>query len=491
MKVFGEQMVNSCHFCKTSHKHRYNMGLKMHIRNCKCETCEQKINPSVNLYIKSTYFPGSLSCQILLMLVFLAVFVAPLQAAPKSPYDLEGLRKVLGDAAVSYSDAKDLWLFELESGKTIKLGKGASPEFSPDGQRLAWIQGDKALGRLRSDETIHTIVADVEEQGGVHWISNFEIVVRLKKGGWHRVTLAGEKEVIEELNKIAHAGRETDVKLCDDGVWSYVAGRIWRTSDGGKGQLPGTCSASLSPDGKSVGGLQPGHREFKYVAIREGGKAGKLKWKYEGPKNDKGFDNHRWASQDARLFLVADELYNQPAIMMVGSDKAWRVGEKVNNRRELYGDITATAIDKDTPWHKQKNNQAEASERSNTQDDEKKAVNETDQQKEIERVEVKVKLVKKCQTPEPDNYPQALAVYEYKVLEVTSGKLPEKQETLFIARWVVRDKQVISKVAELKVGEQIKLTIQPFDADKSLSDHQIALPEGDAVIDAKWWYVVE
>ncbi len=462
----------------------------MHIRNFNLATYEHKTKPPVNPCSSSTYFPSNWACQILRLLFFLAVFVAPLQAAPKSPYDLQDLRKVLGDAAVSYSDGKDLWLFELESGKTTKLGSGASPEFSPDGQRLAWIQGDKALGRVRSDETVHTIVAGVEEQGGVHWISNFEVVVRLKEGGWHRVTLAGEKEVIEELNKIAHAGRETDVKLCDDGVWTYVAGRIWRTSDGGKGQLPGNCSASLSPDGKSVGGLQPGHREFKYVAIRKGGKAGKLKWKYEGPKKDKGFDNHRWASQDARLFLLADELHNQPAIMMVGSDKAWRVGEKVNNRRELYGDITATAIDKETPWLDQEKKLADESDRANQKVNEKIS-EKSNEQNEIERVEVKVKLVQKCQTPEPDNYPQALAVYEYKVVEVVSGQLPEKQETLFIARWVVRDKQVINKVTELKVGEEIKLTIQPFDADKSLSDHQIALPEGDAVIDAKWWFAVE
>jgi 2-polyprenyl-6-methoxyphenol hydroxylase-like FAD-dependent oxidoreductase len=145
---------------------------------------------------------------------------------------------------------------------------------------------------------------------------------------------------IPELTALGTGGNECDVKLGADGVWSYVAKRAWATSDGRRGKIAGTCSVSLSPDGKSITSLHSGHKKCSIEAIRPGGVERTVRWTYRG-----GFDNHRWASNDTRFIVVADEVDQDskgrcyPVVMAADGSRGARVASKGFARRGVYGDF--------------------------------------------------------------------------------------------------------------------------------------------------------
>ena len=288
------------------------------------------------------------------LLVALCVCVA--SAAEPVPENLDWLRKQCGDGALAYTAAGNLYLTELSTGETEKLGKGVQPEFSPDSSRLAWVQGGKIVGRLRKgDKTVHVIAAGVtpggnEKAGGVHWLNDSEVLCTLRRGGrdaWYRVSLSGEAAPVPELIMMWDRAREADVKLCEDGVWSYVAGRRWKTSDGKDGPIDGGCSCSLSPDGRSITALQGNHKECRLKRIRKGGYQGILKFVYAG-----SFDNHRWSSNDPRFVVCVEESRNRMVVMRAGETYCTFMGEPGGGKSgEMYGDFTV-GDGKGKPWPK-------------------------------------------------------------------------------------------------------------------------------------------
>ena len=142
------------------------------------------------------------------------------------PTDLEWLRAEVGDGALIHHSEGRIYLTELATADSVLVGNGNQPEFSPDGTKFAWIDGTAAKGRLRrGDSTIHITAENVERLGGVHWLSNTEVAVVLRKDDgkrWFRVSLAGDFTEIPELTALGQGGPECDIRQADDGVWSYV-----------------------------------------------------------------------------------------------------------------------------------------------------------------------------------------------------------------------------------------------------------------------------
>jgi len=280
--------------------------------------------------------------------VILILAASPAGAQDPSPTDLNWLRGEVGDGALAYwvRDWGEIYLTELSDGQTVKVGDGVKPEFSPDSSKLAWIDGTTAKGRMRKgDATVHTIATGVNDSGGIHWISDSEVVV-VKSGKWRRISLSGTESEVPELTALGTGGSETDVKLGGDGVWSFVDATTWKTSDGHSGATGGNCSCSLSPDGKSTTGLQDGHKICKLTQVRSGGVSGQLEWAYDY-SGEKGFDNHRWSSNHPDFVACQDEKYNYMVVMKVGGTYCTRMGD--TGTGEMYGDFTAGDGSGD-PW---------------------------------------------------------------------------------------------------------------------------------------------
>jgi hypothetical protein len=140
---------------------------------------------------------------------------------------------------------------------------------------------------------------------------------------------------VPELTRLGTGGYECDVRLSDDGIWSYVAGRSWKTSDGKSGVLPGTCSVSLSLDGRSATSLHNPHKECTITAIRSGGYSGTLWWPYLG-----GFDNQRWSSNDSRFIVAVDEHHQTMVVMTPDGGRCTRIGTLGRAEHMMYGDFT-------------------------------------------------------------------------------------------------------------------------------------------------------
>ena len=233
-----------------------------------------------------------------------------------SPTDLEWLRDEVGDGALIHHSDGRIYLTELATADSVLVGNGNQPEFSPDGTKFAWIDGRAA---------------------------NTEVAVVLRREGgkrWFRVSLTGESTEIPELTALGTGGPECDVRQAADGIWSYVDDETWRTSDGHRGRVAGTCSVSLSPDGKSVTSLHRGHQVLSIEAIRPGGVARKVQWRYAG-----GFDNHRSASHNPDYMVVVDEADEEskgvtyPVVMRADGSRGARLGNKGLARHMVYRDF--------------------------------------------------------------------------------------------------------------------------------------------------------
>ena len=240
-------------------------------------------------------------------------------------------------------------LFELTTGDVTTIEEGWQAEFSPDGSKLAWIKGSSIRGRMRTGSTtIYTIATGIKAGGGVHWIGNDEIVF-IKDNAWRRMKIDGTAmTAVAQLDALLAPGGglgEVDVKL-HNGIWIVVENNndSYKGSDGRSGTTGGDCSTSLSPDGSFATGLIPGHDECNLTNTVSGA-ASRLQRTLDDC-DGKGFDNHRWSSNDERFIVAQYECQNRFGVWEVGTNDVFLAGDCGG---ESYGDFTNGSGD-GAPW---------------------------------------------------------------------------------------------------------------------------------------------
>lgn len=288
----------------------------------------------------------SLTCAIVTPLLVVQAFAG-------SEKDINWLRDVRPEGAAlayqyggsSYNSESDIYLVEIATNSRTKVGRGSQPEFSPDGSKLAWIEGSTAKGIERKKTgTTHVIATGVDKKAGVHWVSNTVVVVVISSK-WYRVHIGtGSKTEQPKLTALGTGGSEIDVKY-RNGEWSYVTGTTWKISEGKSGSTNGHCSPSLSPDGKSVTGLQDGHDVCKLTSIISGGYSGSIS-RTLSDCSSKGIDNQRWSSNDKDFIVCQYECSNKIGVWQVGTSNCVILG---NCTSESYGDFTKGSGAGD-PW---------------------------------------------------------------------------------------------------------------------------------------------
>jgi hypothetical protein len=296
----------------------------------------------------------------LLSAVLLSIITAVPQSHGGSLRDLawlqgkcpEGGAVVWESGRSGSSNESMLKLLELSSGAVVDIEQGWQAEFSPDGSKIAWVKGNSIRGRMRTgDATIHTVVSGITPGAGVHWIGSEEVVC-IKDGGWRRVKIDGSGEsAVPELDALIDpAGNfgEVDVKL-NGGVWITVESTSdsYKGSDGRSGTTGGECSTSLSPDGSFATGLLAGHDECNLTNTLDGGTA-RLQRTLDDC-DSKGFDNHRWSSNDPRFIVAQYECENRTGVWEVGTSDVFLAGDCGG---ESYGDFTRGSGQGD-PWPSQ------------------------------------------------------------------------------------------------------------------------------------------
>jgi hypothetical protein len=226
---------------------------------------------------------------------------------------------------------------------------------------------------------------------------------------------------------------------------------------------------SLSPDGRSITSLHPGHKSASLTAIEKGGRSGKLKWIYTARRRNKGFDNHRWSSNDPRYVVVLDEGSKRLAVMRIGTTRAVIVGGKGGE----YGDFTVGKGGTD-PWPT-----AQAERKGPNKDPGK------DASRPARRSVVRAVLQAKSTTPNPENYPDALVVYRYDVGKVLSGKL--KAREILVAHWAVANGKELTSLTGREIGKTFRMTIEDFDAHPKLAEHPRAELDDPKTMDMPLW----
>ncbi len=295
----------------------------------------------------------------------------------------------------------------------------------------------------KEDPTLHLVARDVDPSGGVHWLSETEVALLLLRDGrpsWHRVSLKGSETPLPVLTSLGLGGYECDVRQSADGIWSWVANRTWRTSEGKSGTLPGTCSVSLSLDGKTATSLHDRHKEATLTAIRPGGINATLWWSYDG-----GFDNHRWTSNHAGYIVAVDEHHQTMVVMTADGSKVTRMGTLGRTKHGMYGDFTVgNGIGAGWPTGRMSGPGLDSPRQAGSS-----------------RLEVEARLLKKRPIPQPETYPNTLVVYDYQVQRVSKGRHPTGK--ILVVHWGIRRGIVDRQVGGRVEGRSYRLLLEPFE----------------------------
>ena len=266
---------------------------------------------------------------------------APAKGA-KFSGDLSWVREMAPGGALAYSADKSVYVVELDGAAPKKVGDGLFPEFSPDGSKLAWVDNSGLTVCKRDGSDSRKLHDRMFKHGGAHWLDNDSLAAILQGAGgmkWYRFWLDGRRQPMPELDAFGinkEKARETDVRKGSDGIWTHVAYRSWKTSDGKGGPIDGGCACSISPDGKSITALQGSHTELTIRPVREGGLSHDLKWLYPGR-----FDNHRWSSNDERIIVGVEEKTKRMVVIDWRSGRASAFGKKGHkDKTRMYGDFT-------------------------------------------------------------------------------------------------------------------------------------------------------
>lgn len=202
--------------------------------------------------------------------------------------------EVLEGSKLVFEHADGVYLQETGSVSPTLLVPGATwPRWSPDGSFIAYLK-DKGVHRLMFDSGEHEKLADVTDprtlvvapDGGEVWFSEGSTV--------KAVNIVGK-----EIRKLAEDGQFLEIDAGPDGKtlvatvkkFGYRV-KVFHLESGGVTDLGKGCSASFSPDGRTVTNNLDGHRFLALVDWRTGESLQKLPAAQNTKTDNQFWSNH-------------------------------------------------------------------------------------------------------------------------------------------------------------------------------------------------------
>ncbi len=201
--------------------------------------------------------------------------------------------KVLEGARLVFGHADGVYLQEAGSKRPTLIVPGATwPRWSPDGSFIAYLK-DKGVHRLILETGEHEKLADVGEprtlvvsfDGKEVWFSDGSTVKAVHIGSKSVRKLAEDGQFLE-----IDAGPEGKTLLATVRRFGYRV-KVFDLESGEVTDLGRGCSASFSPDGKTVTNNLDGHRFLALIDWR----SGETLQKIPAPMDSKA-DNQFWSN---------------------------------------------------------------------------------------------------------------------------------------------------------------------------------------------------
>ena len=213
----------------------------------------------------------------------------------------------------------------------LLVKNGTYPRWSPDGQFIAFLIGNKIMRMTSNGKNIELLVA-ADDARALAYHPNGEEVLYIDGKTIYAVVIKARQ--VRTIAK-GHRFRELDITkngsrlavTIKDPLRSYqVYGFSLRSNTNRR--LGWGCSAGMPPSGKLVSNLQSGHKKMALIDWS----TGETRFTIDAPPGEK-FDNQAWSNEEDWLVSESEVNGHNIYVHEISANRATRVTEGGNDQR--------------------------------------------------------------------------------------------------------------------------------------------------------------